>query len=86
MELLEIVVGATVFAFLADLADLDATDGRGVTGAGRDGEAVGSLGSSILKGDAVGALTGDAETGAIEGDEVTGELEGNLKQVAGSLS
>lgn len=32
-------MGATVFAFLADLADLDATDGQGVTGAGRDGEA-----------------------------------------------
>ena len=61
-------MGATVFAFLADLADLDATDGRGVTGTGGDGEAV------ILKGDAVGALTGDTETGTIEGDEVTGAL------------
>lgn len=32
------------------------------------------MGKLILKGGAVGALTGDSETGAIEGDEVTGTL------------
>ena len=81
LALFDIVVGGVVFAFLADF---DATEGRGVTGAGRDGETVGSLGSKIMNGDAVGDLAGDEVTG---GGVECGESVGagvNLKQVAGS--
>eukprot|EP00956_Cyclotella_meneghiniana_P000125 scaffold201_cov48-Cyclotella_meneghiniana.AAC.6 len=85
---LQKIVGAAVLAFLADF---DAFDGRGVTTTVlvRDGAAVGSLGSSISKGDAVGAEETGGEVGPALGEtdgdalgDADGDAEGDVLGLA----